>query len=240
MIDWLARAPSEPEIELDGQARPIVIRRHPTARRLTLRLAADGSEVRLTIPRWCPERDAIAFAHARREWLAGQLARIPARQAPAPGGMVSYRGRELALDWQMRAPRRPRIAGETIQLGGPEAGMARRLQRWLEHEAMRLLADDLAHYCDRAGQSVPQLRLSRAQRRWGSCSSQGIVRINWRLVQAPDFVRRSVVAHEVTHLVHFDHSPAFHALLAQLFEGNLPAADRWLKREGRTLYSAFG
>jgi hypothetical protein len=35
---------------------------------------------------------------------------------------------------------------------------------------------------------------------------------------APDAVRRSVVAHEVAHLVHFDHSPAFHALLDALFE----------------------
>ena len=57
---------------------------------------------------------------------------------------------------------------------------------------------------------------------------------------APDFVRRSVVAHEVAHLVHFDHSPRFHALLAALFEGDLAAANRWLKREGRSLYAPFG
>ena len=57
---------------------------------------------------------------------------------------------------------------------------------------------------------------------------------------APDHVRRSVVAHEVAHLVHFDHSPAFHALLARLFEGTLAEADGWLKRDGRTLYAAFG
>ena len=88
--------------------------------------------------------------------------------------------------------------------------------------------------------SEPALRLSRALRRWGSCSGKGCIRINWRLVQAPDHVRRSVVAHEVAHLVHFDHSPAFRALLAQLFEGDLAAADDWLRREGRGLYAAFG
>jgi predicted metal-dependent hydrolase len=49
-----------------------------------------------------------------------------------------------------------------------------------------------------------------------------------------------VVAHEVAHLVHFDHSAAFRALLAQLFEGDLDAADDWLRREGRGLYDAFG
>ena len=84
------------------------------------------------------------------------------------------------------------------------------------------------------------LSLSRAQRRWGSCSGHGTIRVNWRLVQAPDEVRRSVVAHEVAHLVHFDHSRAFHALLGELYEGDLAAANRWLKQHGRTLYTAFG
>jgi predicted metal-dependent hydrolase len=57
---------------------------------------------------------------------------------------------------------------------------------------------------------------------------------------APDEVRRSVVAHEVAHLVHFDHSAKFHALLGELFEGDIAEANRWLKREGRGLYAVFG
>ena len=86
-------------------------------------------------------------------------------------------------------------------------------------------------------------------------------RINWRLVMAPDPVRRSVVAHEVAHLVHFDHSPAFHALLgiragsrithsitrfwptARAFiarclvprDGLLRAEEEWISRDGERL-----
>ena len=91
-----------------------------------------------------------------------------------------------------------------------------------------------------AGVALPPLRLARARRRWGSCAGDGTVRINWRLVMAPDAVRRSVVAHEIAHLVHFDHGPAFHALLAALYEGEIAQANRWLKREGPRLYVPFG
>jgi predicted metal-dependent hydrolase len=49
-----------------------------------------------------------------------------------------------------------------------------------------------------------------------------------------------VVAHEVAHLTHFDHSPAFHTLLGALFDEDLRAADAWLKAHGRTLYATFG
>ena len=91
--------------------------------------------------------------------------------------------------------------------------------------ALRLLQEDLAFYYTRAGLDQPSLRLSRAQRRWGSCSGERAtgrcIRINWRLVMAPDHVRRSVVAHEVAHLVHFDHSPAFYRMLGQVYDADI-------------------
>lgn len=241
MIDWLRRFPGEdPAVVIGGREVPLAIRRHPRARRLTMRLAADGSEVRITLPRWGRTEDALVFARARLEWLERQLAAVPQAQAPQPGGALAYRGGELTIDWDPSHPRKPALAGSAVRIGGPAESLRSRLQRWLESEARRLLEEDLAFYCARAGHSPPPLRLSRAQRRWGSCSDRRTIRINWRLVQAPDFVRRSVVAHEVTHMTHFDHSPAFHALLAELFEDEVRAADAWLKAHGRSLYSPFG
>ncbi len=240
MIGWLRRDGAMPTIEVAGRTLPVALRRNARARRLTLRLAPDGSEVRLTLPRWCPENEALAFARARAGWLAEQLARVPQRRAPEAGASLLYRGSELAIEWRQGAPRTARLDGHSVVVGGPSEGIVSRLQRWLEREAQRLLAEDLAFYVARAGIALPQLRLTRAQRRWGSCSTQGVVRINWRLIQAPDRVRRSVVAHEVAHCLHFDHSPAFHAELARLFEGDLEEADAWIKAHGRSLYASFG
>jgi len=240
VIGWLRREAGEPVIEVGGRSLPIAVRRDSRARRLTLRLAADGSEVRLTLPRWCREAEAIAFARARSEWLAEQLAKVPVRRPPEPGGTMLYRGSELTIDWRAIGQRTPRLDSGRIVLSGPVERVAARVQRWLKREAQALMADDLAFYAARAGIPVPRLHLTRAQRRWGSCSTGGSVRINWRLVQAPDHVRRSVVAHEVAHCLHFDHSPAFHAALANLFEGDIAAADRWIKAHGRSLYASFG
>lgn len=244
MIDWLREDRQNPAIEVAGQTLPIAIRRHARARRLTMRLAPDGSEVRITLPTWGRTADALAFARARTEWIERQVAKVPPSRPVADGETVFYRGRSLRIAWDRGAGRTPMVEGSQLHVGGPVEGLESRLRRWLESEALRLCADDLAFYCQRASLPVPDLRLSRAQRRWGSCSgdrrSGRCIRINWRLVMAPDTVRRSVVAHEVAHLVHFDHSPAFHSLLVQLFEHSLPEADGWLKREGRSLYAAFG
>lgn len=240
MIDWLKRAVIEPEIELNGETIPIVLRRHRTAKRLTLRLAPDGSEVRITLPDWAHGNEALAFAHTRAEWLAAQHARIPRRKPPGPDSTLIFRGKKVQVKWEDGAPRRPYLIGDELHLGGPQAGLAERLKRWLEREALPLIDADMRDYCTAANLDPVPVALSRAQKRWGSCSDKRRIRINWRLVQAPDFVRRSVVAHEVAHLVHFDHSPAFHALLESIFDDDIKQADFWLKQHGRSLYTSFG
>lgn len=241
--DWLApgrAAREDPCIALGDRTLPLVIRRLPRARRLTLRLAPDGSEVRISAPRAARSAEVLAFAHAHVAWLESQLAKVPERRAIGPGAAISYRGEQLTVAHDPKAPRRPAVAEMTVRLGGTEEGVTARLRRWLEGEARRLMTEDLADYCRRAGLAPPPLSLSNARRRWGSCSARGAIRMNWRLVMAPDAVRRSVVAHEVAHLVHFDHGEAFHTLLGELFEGDLAAANRWLKREGQGLYAVFG
>ena len=241
MIDWLKRDPHEaPTVAVGGRVLPVIIRRLANARRMTLRLAPDGSEVRISMPRWGHTDEALDFARSRTDWLERQAAALPLAEPLQHGSRITFRGSILEIAHQPDAPRRPRLESETILVGGTAESLAPRLRRWLESEAQELLAIDLADYCTRAERPVPRLSLSNARRRWGSCSANGWIRINWRLVMAPDPVRRSVVAHEVAHLVHLDHSPRFHAFLGELYEGDIGQANAWLKQEGRSLYAPFG
>lgn len=241
MIDWLRRKPAEvPQVEVEGRLLPLVLRRNAAARRMTMRLAPDGSEVRVTLPTWGRSAEALEFARSKADWLAAQLTKITPAMTLGHGATVPFRGMPLMLHHDPAAARRVRLGDGLLLTGGPAENLARRIQRWLEGEALALMRDDLAYYTLRDGRRAPAIALSRAQRRWGSCAADGTIRINWRLVMAPDFVRRSVVAHEVAHLTHFDHSPAFHAHLEALFEGDIRTANRWLKREGRSLYLPFG
>lgn len=239
MIDWLRREPEDPVVEIAGKRLPVELNRNRRAKRLTLRLAPDGSAIRITLPHWCRSSEAVAFAQSRAAWLEQQLAKVPAKRDPVGEGTLLHRGRDVAIQWRADAPRKPVLSEDVLTIGGPHETLAKRLHRWLEGEAQLLFSEDARHYCAKAGLTPAEVRLTRAKRRWGSCSSEGVLRLNWRLVQAPDAIRRSVVAHEVAHLVHFDHSPAFHTLLGELFEGDIELANGWLSRNGRTLYASF-
>ena len=100
MIDWLRRGNGAPAVTVGGRELPLAIRRHPRAMRLTMRLAPDGSEVRITLPRWGRTSDAVVFAHKRIDWLETQLAAIPVAAPPVAGGTLLYRGEELAIAWE--------------------------------------------------------------------------------------------------------------------------------------------
>ncbi len=241
MIDWLLRPEQAPlQVDVGGRLLPLTVKRMPNARRMTMRLAPDGSEIRVTLPGWGRSAEALRFARAKADWLAAQLAALPEPVDFTRGAVLPYCGEHLTVRHDPAGPRRIQLDLGALTVGGPAGSLLPRITRWLQDEARRLLADDLSRYCLRAGKPVPKLALSSAQRRWGSCARNGTIRLNWRLVMAPPWVRRSVVAHEVAHLVHFDHSPAFHALLEDLFEGDIRAANRWLKREGRSLYVPLG
>jgi predicted metal-dependent hydrolase len=241
MIDWLLRRDTqEPQVEVAGRVLPVVLRRNAQARRMTMRLAPDGSEVRITLPRWGRSAEALEFANKRKGWIAGQLAAVPEPVCFSATSTLPYRGDALPVRHDPAATRRVKLVEGEVHLGGPAESLAPRLKRWLEGEARALLEEDLAFYCTRADRPLQRLMLSNAQRRWGSCARDGTIRINWRLVMAPDMVRRSVVAHEVAHLVHFDHSPDFHVLLGEIYEHDIRAANRWLKRNGRQLYALLG
>lgn len=120
--------------------------------------------------------------------------------------------------------------------GGPLDQFPIRIERWLKREALRLLTEDTAHYAAKAGVAVTKVAIGDPKARWGSCSGDGTIRYSWRLLLAPGFVRRATVAHEVAHRVHMHHGPAFHALVADLFEGDPDDARRWLRAEGAALH----
>jgi predicted metal-dependent hydrolase len=71
--------------------------------------------------------------------------------------------------------------------------------------------------------------------RWGSCGRDGHICLNWRLMLMPEWVRDYVMVHELMHLRHLNHSPAYWALVADACPEH-EAARRWLREHGPSLW----
>lgn len=216
--------------------RAIDVVRHPRARRARLSVDPASGRARLTLPPRAPLKAALRWAEGQQAWLAAQRARLPQAAPFVSGGSLPFRGETLTIDWNAAAPRKVVRDGARLCCGGPIEGLARRIERWLRSEALALLDRETAEFAARASVGVTRVAIGDAKGRWGSCSARGAIRYSWRLILAPDWVRRATVAHEVAHRVHMNHGAAFHALVAAILGDDPAPARRWLRAHGAALH----
>jgi len=215
---------------------PVTVRVNPRARRMRLRVDPRTRTVLLTVPRRVSQRRALAWAADHRDWIEATLAAIPAASAIGPGDDVPLYGLPHRLDWDAARPRRIAIGDSCLIAGGPAEGLEARLMRWLKAHALAVLSAETGEFGARAGVMASKIAVGDPTTRWGSCSSSGTIRYSWRLILAPEAVRRATVAHEVAHLVHMNHGPDFHALVERIFGADPTPARQWLRREGARLH----
>jgi predicted metal-dependent hydrolase len=224
-----ARSEAPPD---DGEVAgvPLTVRVHPRARRLKLRFDDKRGGLLLTVPPRTSRRAALAWAESQHNWVAAQLTRQPAAQPLEPGAVITLNGEDVRLEWDETGGRSVRSVAGRLVCGGPRAGYERRIEAWLKARARDALSAEIAEIAAVAGVTVRAVSIGDADSRWGSCSASGAIRFSWRLILAPPHVRRFVVAHEVAHRLHMDHSPAFKAAEARLYGGPVAPARLLLRR----------
>ena len=206
--------------------RVVMVRlvRHPRSRRYVLRLLADDT-VRLTMPVFGSRAAAFAFLRRELPWIERQRYAV-ARQA----GTVLLAGLLLPLETyaEDRTDRRwVRFGAESVAIRRGETAKAaacRRLRDIAGHDLKPRLLALAAQFKLRVG----RLTIRSQQTRWGSCSPEGAIALNWKLVQMPDSVRDYILIHELMHVRERNHSRRFWTLVEHACP-EYKAARRWLK-----------
>ena len=83
------------------------------------------------------------------------------------------------------------------------------MEAWYREHARAKLEDIAARLAKRLGVAFDSVRILDMRKRWGSCGKTGVLRFNWRIIMAKSRLVEYVVAHELGHLLHRDHSPVF-------------------------------
>lgn len=88
---------------------------------------------------------------------------------------------------------------------------------WYGQQAINCFKERIAVYAQKLNIGLPPFRLSRAKNRWGSCSTRGMIYLNWCLIQLPLHLIDYVVAHELSHLIEMNHSAAFWKVVQSVY-----------------------
>jgi predicted metal-dependent hydrolase len=214
---------------------PVAIRRLRNAKRLRLRFDEASGTLKLTCPWRTSRASALTWALEQREWIDAQLASSAPPEPFLPGVRIPLQGNEVRIAWSEAWPRTPQLLGGELRCGGPAHGLARRIELFLRRLALETMSAEVGVFAREAGVTARSVSIGDACSRWGSCSSQGRIRLSWRLILAPPEVRRYVVAHEVAHLAHLNHGREFKALEARLVGPRVAAAKKALREVGPRL-----
>jgi predicted metal-dependent hydrolase len=213
----------------------VTLRRSAQSRRFSLRVSRLDGQVTLSMPVRAHDADALAFLRDHETWLRRTLARMQT-SAPQPvgiGSAIPLEGRTVTL---VAAPggRQIRVEADNLLVPGTSELAGRRVGAWLKARARDRLAAAADHYAARLGRQVSRLSLRDTRSRWGSCSPDGALMFNWRLILGPPEVLDCVAAHEAAHLVEMNHSDAFWTLVARLCPDYAPRR-AWLRTHGAGL-----
>ena len=241
MDKFREREPANVEPLLLGSRQvPLLMVRHPRARRYLLRLRPDGT-ARVTIPRGGSVTTARQFVERNRSWLERQFQRLQARpQRPSNwqvGSELLFRGELVQI--QSDGPGRIRLGSETLRVTEGAADLRPVIEKLLRQMATRELSLRAMELASQHGFTVNRVTVRNQRTRWGSCSRRGTISLNWRLIQTPDYVRDYIALHELAHLRHMNHSRRFWQEV-ELLCPDYRNAERWLKQNRGMLQQADG
>jgi len=210
----LSRGQAPLLVRVAGREVAVWPRRSEKATRVRLVVRA-GPRVELTLPAGASLPAAEVFLRDNLPWLERALAKArPAQSsvcrhlADFPSVTVDDRWAEVELVAAGRAGFRL-LATDRVRISYPEAdpeGGARRALRALASETLRAAVARLSR---RVGVAVAEVSVRDQSTRWGSCSAEGALSLNWRLVLLPPAIHDHVILHELAHRRHMDHSDRF-------------------------------
>ena len=216
---------------LGGRNVDYVLKR--TRRRHGIAFTVDGNGLVVSAPWNASESRIHRSIVEAADWIIRKLdewADYKARtQRWADGEQLSYLGRDLTLTVLADAILVPPVLLDqwrlqvTVADPRSETRIREAAVSWYRRHAAVNFSGRVAHYASAMGLPVPRMFLSNAQTQWGSCNAKRQIRLNWRLIQAPQNVVDYVVVHELAHIFEMNHSKRFWQIVAHHFPGHLQA-----------------
>jgi predicted metal-dependent hydrolase len=213
-------------VSLQGEWVEYTLRR---SRRRTIGLTVDDRGLTVTAPRWVAQAEIDAALVERAQWLRRKLVEWREHAARRErfavrwehGAALPYLGETITLALEPSHAGAACRDGAALRLALPPGAGAEQIrdsvQSWMQQQARALFAERIEHFGALLGARPKRWSLSSARTRWGSCSADGSIRLNWRLMHFPPEIVDYVICHELAHLKELNHGPGFWRTVGELF-----------------------
>lgn len=212
-----------------------------TRRKTIALIVSPEATVTVRAPMRMPESVIVAFVRRHGVWIARALDRARKKPLPTPkrfvdGESLPYLGVSYPLTIVKSAPRALTFSPvRGFSLRERDQARARMIvESWYREAARAHIASRAALMAAAHGIRFRSLKITSARRRWGSCSSAATLNFSWRTIMAPEPVVDYVIAHELSHIRHMNHSRRFWRQVGELHP-HYARERAWLSKNGHAL-----
>lgn len=201
------------------------------SKRRSIGFMIDDDGLRITAPKWVTLTEIENAICEKQRWIFTKLnerrersaRRLQPQMEWRDGSKLPYLGEDITL--RILSTQSAGILYDPatkeltvcLPLDAAEQQLKDRVQGWLQLEAKRIFAERLPLYAEKLRVSYQSFALSSAMTQWGSCTADGKIRLNWRLIHFALPLIDYVIAHELSHLREMNHSPQFWATVQSVF-----------------------
>lgn len=203
--------------------------------RLSLRIDTKKRQVILNMPLLCSKKRAYTFVESHLDWIEAHLLKIPVAREFQNNETILLFGQKVTILHVPNSLSSPKLKDNILEVGGDEVFLHRRVKDYIIKQAKTEFFNRSQKLADKLNCKIKNVTIKDTASRWGSCSTLNNINYNWRIALAPDYVIDYLMAHEVAHLRHRDHSANFWACVQELCP-NYEQGQIWLKKFGKNLY----
>ena len=245
-LDSFVHPRASRQVLLDGRLVAYEVKR---GKRRTIGFCVGSDGLAVSVPKWVPLPEIDQAVHAKSGWILKKLTDARERHRQIESSRIDWRegasfpllgkpvhvalepGQGLAvLDAETGSAEAARMLRIKLPANAPPEKIQHAVQAWLMQQARQVFTARLDFFAPQLGVEWRKLDLSNAATRWGSASSSGTIRLNWRLMHFRQEVVDYVVVHELSHFRFMDHSPRFWATVESVLPEHM-ALRRELKKE---------
>ena len=218
-----------------------------SARRRSISIEIAKAQVVVRAPYFVAKADIEKFVREKSLWVQQKLAQQEQQISELPQytfadrSSIPYLGEPLTLIVHKQPTADVVRYGNKLLVilssrgrSAPEVQTKRLVSQWYQEQALALLQSKTDTAAAQLGVRHTGITLKANRSKWGHCTAHGAIQYNWQILLAPEPVVDYLVAHEVSHLMHHNHSPAFWSVVARLCP-DYKKHRGWLKTHGMQL-----
>ena len=189
----------------------------------------------VSIPKHVSFKSGLEFADENMEWLYNEMNKYYPLIRIKHNSLILLKGKKIKVLFKNGNSNSITLSKDILLVISNLNNHKTILKRWFDEEILKNSRKIIFSLSNKMNINIKHIKISNSFNYWGSCSSKGIIHLNWRLIFSPPKVLEYIIVHEVCHLVEFNHNNNFWKLVQKMCP-DYKKRIRWLKKYDGYLY----